>query len=242
MSSASAWRAFDLVLRPWMRRHVRVHVAGAVPAIPPDVPLLLCANHESWWDGFLLREVQRRLRPGAGFHAVMLDAELSRRPFLRPLGALGVTPGSTASVRRLFHTLTALAHRRPDAVVAYFPQGRIRPGSPLPLDFRRGVGAAAEALSPCRIVPVGIRVVPGRTHRMDALLSVGEPLAVPRGRRPSPAVVERAVEEELEAISAFLARHEERAAERWPGPHGRLPRPAEGPWAVQAMERWISRN
>lgn len=242
MSSETARRAFDLVFRRWMRRHVRVHVAGAVGPLPHGTPLLLCANHESWWDGFVLREVQRMLRPEGSFHAVMLDAELSRRPFLRPLGALGVTPGSIASVRRLLHTLTALAHRRPDAVIAYFPQGRIRPGSPQPLDFRRGVGAAAEALSPCLVLPVGIRVVPGRTHRMDALVSVGEPVEVPRGRAPSPALLERAVVEELDALGAFLARHGEDAPDRWPGLHGRLPRAADGPWAVHTMERWISRN
>ena len=85
---------FDALFWPWRRMHLRaVHIGGATAADMPDrTPLLFVANHVSWWDGFLLRAVQRRLRPDAAFVTVMSAAQLDRFPFFRWLGAIGVDP------------------------------------------------------------------------------------------------------------------------------------------------------
>jgi len=241
-SSRAVWWAFDGVFRPWMARHVRVHVAGRAGILEPDFPLLVVANHESFWDGFLLREVQRRLRPRARFHAVMLERELRARPFLRLLGALGVAPGSVASTRRLLRTVERLRREDPTGVLAYFPQGEIHPGAVRPLGFRRGVGRVADALAPVTVLPVGIRVLPGRTHRQEAYVSVGEALAVPSPGTLSTRLLEGAVAEELAAIRSFTAAWGERAPERWPTFPGRLPRASNRNVPLHDVRGWISRN
>ncbi|MFP4624931.1 MAG: hypothetical protein ACLFRX_12175, partial [Gemmatimonadota bacterium] len=77
--SPRVWAGFELVFRPWMRRRLDgIHVRGLEGAawIPGELPVLLLANHVSWWDGFLLREVHRSLRPDAPLHVVMSEAEL----------------------------------------------------------------------------------------------------------------------------------------------------------------------
>lgn len=246
MPTQPAWPLFDLFLRPWMGAHLRVHVAGLERARRSATAsagwTLLCANHESFWDGFLLRAVQRRLRPTAPFHAVMLERELARRPWLSALGAIPLDPDSVAGPRRMLRALGALREREDEGVLAWFPQGRIRPADPRPLDFRRGIAAAARVLAPAGVVPVGIRLLPGRTRRTDAFVSVGAPIEL-AGDEPLDVMrLEEAVAEELDAIGDHVERHGEDAAERWPAEEASLARPVEPSWISHGVERWISRN
>lgn len=213
---------------------------GKVP--DADTPLLVCANHESWWDGFLVRALQRAVRPRGRFHAVMLTSELKRFPFVSLLGGLGVEPGSIASVRTLLRIARAVGAERPAGVIAYFPQGRIRPGASAPLGFHAGVMRVIEAMAPVNVLPLGIRVVPGKSHRLDAFLSVGEPLSVPGPDALRVPLLEAAVAEELNAIRAFVQKHGEDAYLRYPRPLGRLPRSADPYAPLHEAGNWISRN
>ena len=241
-SSRLAWRAFEAVFRPWMNSRVRVAFTGLSRVPDGDTPLLVVGNHESWWDGFFIRELQRRIRPNGRFHAVMLESELRRYPFLRFLGGLGIERGSVASVRRMLRLARAVGAERPAGVVAYFPQGRIKPGSLPPLEFHSGVLPVIEAMFPANVLPVGIRVLPGKDHRMDAFLSVGEPIPVPGPDPLRLALLEAAVAEELHAIGAFVRKHAEDAFLCFPRPEGRLPRDMGSPAPLQAGGPWPSRN
>lgn len=224
--SPRALAAFELLFLPWMRRRVRaVRLAGLPADLPPRSPLLLVANHVSWWDGFVLREVHRRLRPDAPLHTVMLAAELERRPFFRRLGAVGIDPASPASVARALRELEARLRERPEGVVAYFPQGRIWPSYRRPLGFRRGVELFARRLGPLTALPVGIHLEPLTEASPTLFASVGA--AVPADRGVDARDLERRVEGELDRVLAFLATRGEAAAREWPAAH--LPLPPAGP-------------
>src|SRR5690606_15350821 len=81
--------AFELGFRPWMRRRIHaVRVAGLPTYTPSARPILLVSNHVSWWDGFVLREVQRRIRPDAPVYVVMSEERLKRLPFFRLMGVV----------------------------------------------------------------------------------------------------------------------------------------------------------
>jgi 1-acyl-sn-glycerol-3-phosphate acyltransferase len=215
-----AVRAFELFFRPWRDARVRTLVAGLPRALPKG-PLLLAANHVSWWDPFTLREMQRALRPGAPFFTVMLEAELARRPFFRRLGVVGLDPASPASLRACIRQLRRLLDEHPDGSVCFFPQGRIWPSFKRPLAFRPGIGLLARELAPLHVLPIGLHVEPLSATRPTVFASAGEPLSI--DRTLDPADVESAVEREIDAVHAFLSRHGEDASRHWPGPHGRLP-------------------
>lgn len=216
----AAVRAFELVFRPWRDARVRTLAAGLPRGLPKDVPLLLAANHVSWWDPFTLREVQRALRPSAPFFTVMLEAELARRPFFRRLGVVGLDPASPASLRACIRQLKRLLDERPDGSVCFFPQGRIWPSFKRPLGFRPGISLVARELGAMMILPVGLHLEPLSATRPTVFASAGEPMRVEG--RVDPAEVEAAVTRELDAIHAFLSRHGEDAPRHWPGPGGRL--------------------
>jgi 1-acyl-sn-glycerol-3-phosphate acyltransferase len=222
--SRGAVGAFELVFRPWMRRRIHaVRMAGLPSVDAGERPLLLAANHVSWWDGFILREVQRRMRPRAPLYTLMSTAELQRLPFFRHLGVVGIDGDSPASVRSALRTLEARLRERPDAVIAYFPQGRIWPSHRRPLGFRRGIELFVERLSP-RVLPVGLHLEPLNTVAPTVFVSVGGALDAPVGAD----ALERRVEEELDAIRDFLAEHGEDAPSRWLGVYERLPHRREG--------------
>lgn len=216
--SRAALAAFELLFTPWRRRRLRaVLLTGLPEGLPAGRPLLLAANHVSWWDAFLLREVHRALRPAAPLYTVMRLRELERIPFFRWTGAVGIEPAFPATVLAALRFLRERVQERPDSVVLFFPQGRIWPSHRRPLGFRRGVELFARRLAPV-VLPVAIHLEPLSTAAPTAFLSVGEPVE----GAPDAREMEARVEAELDALLAFLARHGEDAPRAWPEPRGRL--------------------
>ncbi|MGD2071679.1 MAG: lysophospholipid acyltransferase family protein [Gemmatimonadota bacterium] len=230
MDNVLAWTLFDLVFRPWMKRRIAgVKITGLPRVDEPDQPVLLCPNHVSWWDGFVARDVARLLRPDAPFRALLLERELEAHPVLRPLGGVGVRPGSVASVRGAVRRVEALLRSDRRTVFTVFPQGRIWPADRRPLGFRPGIRLFRRVGGPCWTVPVGIRLEPLADPRPTVFVSVGRPLGsdVPEGELVKR--LEARVAAELDALSWFLSLHGEDAVRAWPGPDGRLPhRPPVG--------------
>lgn len=220
--SPLAVRAFEAVFRPWRDLRVRTLLCGLPAELPRDVPLLIAANHTSWWDPFTLREMQRILRPASPLFVVMLERELARRPFFRRMGVHGIQPGDGGSLRRCIRQLRKHLDARPDGAVVFFPQGRIWPSFRRPLGFHPGVGLLARELAPLCVLPVALHVEPLNATRSTTFAAAAPPMWIDASLEP--AAIEHAVTAELDALLAFLSRHGEDAPRHWPGPHGRLPR------------------
>lgn len=212
--SPFAAAVFELALSPVRRLLLRGPLTGRLPVVDPGVPVVLAANHTSWWDGFLLRDVQKRLRPGARLFTVVLERELRRRPFLRWMGCVGVEPGNGVSVLRLFRLLRQERRRDADSVFAVFPQGRIWPSGRRPLGFERGVSVLCSMIAPVIVVPVGIHLEPLNRAAPTAFIAIGKPQTWTSGQ-PDCRKLEAAVEHELDRIRRFLDRHGEDAPGRW---------------------------
>lgn len=221
--SLLALRLFEVVFLPWMRRRVRVRLAGLPDGLSPDMPLLIVANHVSWWDGFVLREIHRRLRPAAPLRVVMTEAELRRHPVLGWIAAIPMRPGSASSVLATFRRLRRLREVRSDAVVLFFPQGRIWPSQRRPLGFERGVSTLARTLAPVQVLPVGLHMEPLAAVQPVIFASAGPLRRIGVGVRPDPRIVEASVQAQLDAIAAFVAEHGERAERAWPDAFEPLP-------------------
>jgi 1-acyl-sn-glycerol-3-phosphate acyltransferase len=221
--SPTALRAFQRVFEPWRRRRLEPTAIGPLPELPDDVPLLLVANHVSWWDGFALLDVRDRIRPRVPFRVAMAAAELGRLPFFHLLGCVAVSAGSVASVRTLLRTLAELRARDPSSIFVWFPQGAIWPSFRRPLGFRRGIERVVSRLAPVAVLPVGIHCEPLHRRRPTFFVSVGEPMDPALAF--SAAAIETAVEARLDTNHEQLARYGELAASRWPAAE-RLPEPA----------------
>ncbi len=215
--SPTTWRLFDAGFSVFRRAFLRgTRVGGRWPEADPGRPLLLVANHVSWWDGFLLREVQRTLRPRAPFHTVVIEHQLDRYPMLRRLGGVPVDPTAPASVLGMMRTLARLRRDDPETVFSYFPQGRIWPTSRRPLAVKRGVEHVTRRLSPVRVLPVAIHLEPLVDIRPTPFLWLCDPVDVPeRGSLPAEDVGRR-LTRGLDRIRAHLDALGEDAVGGWP--------------------------
>jgi 1-acyl-sn-glycerol-3-phosphate acyltransferase len=219
----AVFRAFDALFLPWMSRHIAgVHITGLPKPHELTRPLILVANHVSWWDGFLLRRVQRFLRPHAPMHTVMLERELSKWPILRLLGGIGIDPDHPTSVVQSIRVLEGRLERRRDSVVLYFPQGMIWPSQKRPLAFHRGIELFAEKLPPADILPIAIHLEPMNTPAPHAFIAADRPVSATSVTRTD---LEIAVERQLDAIGALLTGHGEDSLAAWPEIHDSLPTP-----------------
>lgn len=187
-----------------------IHVLGLPPDIPPDRPVIAFANHVSNWDGFLMRELQKRLRPGWPVFNVMLEEELRRHPVLRLTGGIGMRPGSPGSVARAVRTVRALREKGGEFMLAYFPQGRIWPSFRRPLGFHPGVDLFVKAMAPATLLPVGLHLEPLGKLAPSVFLSVGRPLKVDRPARMH-RLLEDLVQAQLDRIHGLLSTHGEDA-------------------------------
>lgn len=218
------WNAFDFVFRPWMSRRLNTCVVGNAGHISDDLPLLLVANHVSWWDGFLLREVQRELRPQSVLYTLALERELRQHPVLRFTGGIGVDPTSPSSILGAVRRFERKRREFPHAVFAYFPQGCIAPSYKRPLVFHRGVELFARAIAPLTVLPVAIHIEPVTSLAPTAFVTVGE--AVRSDGNVDHRELEHRIHELLDETLGFLAEHGENAVAARRSAYGTLSRQA----------------
>lgn len=219
--SPGAWRVFEWWFRPWLRRNLaEIHMAGlggvqTIGSSHPTVPLVLVANHTSWYDGFLLREVHRQLRPHAPLRTLMLQRELEQNPVLRFIGGAGFDPERPLTLRGALAEIRDA--RAMGVTLSFFPQGRIYPSTRRPLGFARGVEGVLRALLPALILPVALHLEMGNKVRPTAWIGLGELIPV-HGREGIPRALEleAVVQNLLDRTHAHLAEHGESAGEHWP--------------------------
>jgi 1-acyl-sn-glycerol-3-phosphate acyltransferase len=226
VTAAGRWqpwvvRGFEAVFRPWMQRRLGgIHLAGLDQSMPADQPVILVANHVSWWDGFLVREVQRRLRPHGPLYTLMGSRQLGRNGFLRRLGVLELDAERPGALKGLLRRLDAERARRPDLSVSMFPQGRIESAGRRPLGLRPGIAHVARRLAPATVLPVALRFEPLTTPGPHAFVSVGQPIPAAGLQL---AALEEALTSQLDAIGALLDAYGEDAVDHWPRGGASLP-------------------
>lgn len=136
----SAWaeRLFDLYLTRLFKRHFSaLFLLGELPRVDPTLPLLLLPNHSTWWDGFFIHLLNKKIlrrRP----YLMMLAEQLRRYPFFSRVGVFSIAPQSAAHTRASLR-YAANVLREPQNLLALFPQGELAPWEKRPLNYKRGL-------------------------------------------------------------------------------------------------------
>ncbi|WP_437968505.1 lysophospholipid acyltransferase family protein [Sorangium sp. So ce260] len=216
----------------WFAAHARSRIHGtfgavlargveAARALSAEAPLLLVANHSSWWDPLVILHASEHLL-GADAYAMMDAENLRRLPFFALVGAFGVDldlpSDGTAAIRYAARLLD-----RPGRAVWIFAQGRERPSDERPLGFRAGAAQIARVARRARVLPVALRYEFAGEERPRLYLSIGDPVGgdpvggdpvggdpagsprEPRDTEGARAAQERAVTAELDRIQRAIA-------------------------------------
>lgn len=176
----------------------RVLVSGLDPirAACARGPVLVVANHTSWWDPLValwLTQLVLQVEP----YAMMDATNLRRLPFFGKVGAFGVDlddpRDGVRAVRYAARTLDA-----PRRVLWIFPEGRER--SPFdPLELRPGAALVERIARGAEVVSLGVRYVFAGSERPELWISASAP-------EPTRRVVDEALARQRDGIATELAR------------------------------------
>lgn len=116
-------------------------IVGDAQRLDPQRSGLLIGNHISWWDGFWPIELNRRLWRRE-YYVMMLESQLSIRPFMRRGGAFSIDPGQRSMVQSVRYAAELL--QDPQHLVLIFPQGKIHSQYDHDFSFAPGVSKVLQ--------------------------------------------------------------------------------------------------
>lgn len=99
--------------------------------------LMVTPNHFSWWDGFFIDYMNRKLLRRK-FYILMLEEQLIKYRFFRYLGAFSINPGNAKSTMLTArYTASVLSHK--ENMVVFYPQGKIEDYAKRPVELKPGL-------------------------------------------------------------------------------------------------------
>ncbi len=144
------------------------------------LPMIICANHSSWWDGYIAALIARRLKLDG--YLMMEEAQLRRYFFFSWIGCFSVdrqnARSAIKSVQYAAHLLKGRPRDHTRRMIWLFPQGEIAPNDRRPLEFFSGAAHLAKLSAPVLLYPVASRIEYLAEQRPDLYISLGEPLLV----------------------------------------------------------------
>lgn len=209
---------WDAYFRRKVRRTFRgLWIRGVLPL--GSEPVLLYANHSTFWDGFLAHQLCKYGRWDG--YALMEEDNLHRYPFLARVGAFSIRRQEVQSSLESLRYARSLL-QKPGAAVVIFPEGVQRGAFGLPGVLERGVEILARSAR-VRCLPVAFRCMFLEHERPDALIELGEvhaPARISEMQTRLADVVRRvAAVESLQGFDCML-RGGRSVAERWDAVRG----------------------
>ena len=175
-----------IVRRYFRRQFTAVRLRGPAGLIRPATaaraaapgplagPLIIYANHGSWWDPMISFLLADKLLPGRRHFAPMDASALTR---YRVLSRLGIFPVDMHTARGAAQFLrTGEAVLRAGGVLWITPQGRFADPRDRPLVFKPGIASLAARVPGTTVLPLAIEYPFWDERLPEALLELGEPL------------------------------------------------------------------
>lgn len=172
---------FSIYLRWYLRRHFHsVQVANARRIPPQAQPLILFANHASWWDPLTAMLLTQTILPERDHYAPMDEIALKHYGIFRPMGFFPVDNASPRGAAQLLRA-GAQVMARPGAVLWITPESQLQDVRKRPIMFRPGLGSLMSRSGRMTCVPIAIEYAFWNERLPEILVNVGEPLEIADG-------------------------------------------------------------
>jgi chlorobactene lauroyltransferase len=185
---------FAVYIDRLLRKHFHsITLLGTVPIYDSRYPLLILPNHSTWWDGFFIHLLNRRLfkRP---LYLLMLEEQLRKYRFFSRLGAYSIDDSPRSIAETLRYTVDILQNT-PSPLLCIFPQGVLLPWHIRPLGYRRGVEHILHRLTtPVTILPLAIRCEFLGEQYPETYMLFGPPMLCTPNHTPTTRTLERTEE------------------------------------------------
>ena len=177
-------RMFRRIVRGYFRRGFHgVRMRGGEHLQGAKGPLIVYANHGSWWDPMVCFLLSERLMAQREHFAPMDATALERYPVLKKLGIFGVNVETARGAAQFLRTGLAVLAR--GGVLWVTPQGRFVDARVRPLVFKPGLVALATRVArkegACTLLPLAIEYCFWDERTPECLMEFGEPVRVENG-------------------------------------------------------------
>ena len=200
---------FRVIVRRYFRRQFHaVRIAGAERLTDLRGPVIVYANHSSWWDPMICFLLASELMPERQHFAPMEADSLDRYAVLKRIGVFPVAIESARGAVQFLRTGQAVLAA--GGVLWITPQGRFADPREKPMVFKPGLAALAARVGPCTVLPLAIEYTFWDERKPEVLLEFAEGVVVDH---ESAATVGPKL---LQALETVMARLQERALTRDP--------------------------
>ncbi len=172
---------FHRFLRPYLGRHfhavgiARESLSGAI--VDSGEPLVVYANHPSWWDPLLAHFLNRGLFPNRQFRAPIDAAALAKYKAFAKLGFYGVqTETAAGAAEFLKHSKRIL--ESPDSALWLTPEGRFADSRDHAAELMPGLAHLCSRRRDGVALPVALEYVFWDERLPVSLVRLGEPLRI----------------------------------------------------------------
>lgn len=198
---------FDLVFTRFAHRHMRALrlARWGEPEAPPDRPVVVFANHPSWWDGVAFMLLPRRLFPERRIFIPMEAEALARYGFMRRIGVFGVETrmarGGLAFLKTAQGVLGA-----PGTMLWMNAPGRFADVRERPVPIAPGLVRLPELAAEAVFLPLALEYPFWSERKPEMLAAFGSPLhaadlrAMPRPERTT--ALAAALESAMDRLAA----------------------------------------
>jgi 1-acyl-sn-glycerol-3-phosphate acyltransferase len=170
-------RFFTLIVRFYFWRHFRaVLIQNAEQLRNATGPLIVYANHGSWWDPMVCILLAQTLLPDRKHYAPMDAVPLARYSILRKVGIFPVELATTRGAVQFLRTSEAVLSS--GGVLWITPQGRFADARERPLAFKAGLAALAARYPGAILLPLAVEYTFWNERLPETLLRFAPPVAI----------------------------------------------------------------
>lgn len=167
---------FRRLVRRYFRGHFHgVRTSGAERLCATSGPVIVYANHSSWWDPMVSFLLAGELLPGRRHFAPMEAEALERYSIFKRLGVFGIDNRSARGAAQFLRMGEAILGS--GGVLWVTPQGRFADVRERPLAFKPGLAALVSRVPGCTILPLAIEYTFWDERKPEVLLLFGDAVA-----------------------------------------------------------------
>lgn len=135
------------------------------------IPLIIYANHSSWWDGLVFFEILKS-REFDSF-VLMEEKQLAKLKFFRKLGAFSVVRENPREALKTIEYTAGLLKENSNNTLWIFPQGEILPNDRRPVIFYNGFSRTIAKTDGCFVLPLAIRYEFLGEYKPEIFVNIG---------------------------------------------------------------------
>lgn len=137
-----------------------------------NIPVIIYANHSSWWDGLIAFQISNTLKMDS--FIMMEEKQLMKLSIFRKLGAFSVVREKPFEAIKSINYSAKLLEEKPGRALWIFPQGEILNNDIRPIRFYKGITKIIEKVGECIIIPIAFRYEFLGAFKPEVFVKIGE--------------------------------------------------------------------